>query len=233
MTFRFGWLFIAVGASGLLIGETPASSVKASLQLERKATGGDPQVPVLGFVARSSPVGLQPVLGTSGAVVLGELIAAGENVTRLVVRPASSTRWLSARTPQSSDGFRCREASHRISGCCPERCPVRDRLAFSSDGSVAVLYSAAGQRIQVITGLPSDPQVARTLDASLFSDVPLTALAISNDAANVLAGQSDGSAGAIWLFAGDARPRRITNAGYPSAIRFFANNQDALAVTKG
>src|SRR5690349_2446552 len=87
MTHRFGWLCIAVGASGLLMGETPSSSLKASLQVERKAAAGAPQVPVLGFVARSSPVGLQPVLGTSGAVVLGDLIVANDDVTRIVVAP--------------------------------------------------------------------------------------------------------------------------------------------------
>ena len=109
--------------------------------------------------------------------------------------------------------------------------PHSDRTAFSPSGSVAVLYSASTQQAQVITGLPSSPQLSLTVDLSP-SALPLTCLAVSDDAQAILAGVSDGTRGAIWMFVAGKAGQQITTAGLPSGLRFFSASENAVAADK-
>jgi hypothetical protein len=109
--------------------------------------------------------------------------------------------------------------------------PHSDSIAFSPSGSAAVLYAARTRSAQVIVGLPASPRLDRTVDLSVAA-LPLTSIAISDDAQAILAGFSDGLHGSIWSFT--AQPaQQIAPAGLPIAIRFFPGSSDAVAADRG
>lgn len=73
-----------------------------------------------------------------------------------------------------------------------------DGIAWSADGSLAVLYSLSGNWMQLVSGLPSNPHVAGAIDLSQL-------------------------AGALSAVAVDAQGKRIAVAmtGQPSSVFFF------------
>ncbi len=74
-----------------------------------------------------------------------------------------------------------------------------ERIAWSGDGSVAILYSTAANWLQRISGLPGNPQVDAPVDLSTLNG-SLSAVAIDRQGKNVaLAIQGD--SGGVYLLA--------------------------------
>lgn len=225
MKTRFEWLLILAAASGALLAETPSAKLDAS--------AARLQVPVLGFVTGSAPISLRPILGAPGSVVLGDAIPLPGQLTKIAVAPGQQYAIVEL------DGGTEAAILPLDSGVAgdlqtiPGTVAHWDRIAFSNSGSFAVLYSAAEQRLQVVSGLPSQAAAMRTLDPAGLGNVPVSALAVSDDGQSVLIGQSDGTSGSVSLFAADQPANRIAAAGDPSALKFLPDSQDALLADRG
>jgi hypothetical protein len=182
--------------------------------------------PIVGFIVQSGTPQLRPVIGAIGAAVLGEPIPLSGEITRLVLSPMQ-TFALAERTvdqplallPVGADGV---GAQLTIAGAFSRS----DRIEFSPAGSVAALYSAALQRIQILSNLPESPQVAQEFDLSSLS-APVTSLAI-DDTSNLLVGTSDGDIGGVYRIFPDSATTPLFTLGVPSAITFVAGTGTAL-----
>ncbi len=210
---RVSRLYLAIAASGTLIAQSlpPAHG---------------PEIPLLGFLSSDSPLSVRPIVGSPGAIVVGAEIALPGDVTR--VTPAPGQRFAIVERSGSSELaiLHLGATEARSEEPLPGAFGHADSIAFSPSGRVALLYSASVQQAQVITGLPSG-QVAQSLDLTPLNGVPVTSLAVSDDAQTTLVGVSNGSSGAVWSFAAGQPPRQVLQLGAPIAMRFLADNQDA------
>jgi hypothetical protein len=110
-----------------------------------------------------------------------------------------------------------------------------DQIAWATDAKTVVLYSAANAQAVVIRNLDSAPAADSPI---VFSGPPgsLTALAISNGAAAMIAGISDPSDGGLFLvsagtFTRLAYGKNFTGVTFdPSGQNAFAADRDALLV---
>ena len=73
-----------------------------------------------------------------------------------------------------------------------------DGIAWSGDGSVAILYSSAGSWLQVLRGLPGNPQVGSLVDLSPLGG-PLSAVASDSQGQNVAIAMQGTGGGAFLL----------------------------------
>jgi hypothetical protein len=185
------------------------------------------RVPMIGFAPMPSSGGLRPVWGTFGADILGDPMALPSGVNLIAAAPGQQYA-LSVRGDQGELGLvLLNEATgigdfQTISGALANA----DHISFSPKGSSAILYASTTQRFEVLTGLPSAPRVARDVDGSLFV-ASVVALAVSDDAAVVLAGFS-GDTPSITLLASDGTVQTVLNAASVAAIRFFPGTHDAV-----
>lgn len=189
------------------------------------ANGSLPRVPVLGYFGSGSSV--RPIVGAPGAVVLGGAIALPDGISEVTPVPMSNFAIAESAGASESAVIPLNVDSAGEVRAIESSFAHSDRIAFSSSGTVAALYSSSAQQAQILVGLPENPRVDRSVDLSA-PGLPLTALAVSDDAQTILAGFSDGSSGAVWAFANGADPRQIAAAGNPSALRFFAASNDSV-----
>ena len=189
-------------------------------------------VPLLGYLASGSPVTVRPIAGAPGAVVLGGAIPLPDHITRVIPAPGQPFALVETAGAAQSGIVILSLAGAGNVLAIPNTFPHSDRVAFSPSGSVAVLYSAATQQAQVVSGLPASPQLSRTVDLSP-SGLPLVSIAVSDDAQAILAGVSDGTSGAVWTFVAGESAQQATSAGVPSALRFFSSKQDAIVADRG
>jgi hypothetical protein len=189
-------------------------------------------VPVLGYLASDSPVSVRPIAGTPGAVVLGGSLSLPDGITRIIPAPGQQFALVEVSNAAGSGVVALGVAGASNVTAIANTFSHSDRIAFSPSGSVAVLYSAAAQLAQIVTGLPSSAQLSRTVDLSP-AGLPLVSIAVSDDAQAILAGVSDRARGSIWSFVAGQSPRWVTATGVPSALRFFSGKQDAVAADKG
>jgi hypothetical protein len=180
--------------------------------------------PVIGFVSQPGPQ-LRPLLGTAGAVVLGDPIALPDGLTNLVIAPTHTFAIAERGTDQEPViipiGLNGAGAPNALSGAFPRS----GHLEFSPSGRIAVLYSAKQGRAQLFTELPESPRLSQEFDLSSLP-APVTAIAVS-DGGSLLIGVSDGQNGAVYR----ATQNRLINllpVNVPSAIRFLSNSDSAV-----
>lgn len=190
------------------------------------------RVPTLGYLVSVADVSVRPIVGSPGAVVLGPALPLPDGVTRVVPAPGQPFAIVECAGAAESGVLTLSLSGSGDVLAIANTFAHSDRIAFSPSGAVAVLYAASTQQAEVITGLPSSPQLSRTVDLSQ-AGLPLTSIAVSDDAQAILAGVSDGTRGAIWTFAAGQSAQEVTAAGNPSALRFFSGKQDAVAADKG
>lgn len=217
---RFGLVLLAACwsliPSGLALGQPTPSGLK---------------IPLLGFLVSNAPFRVRPVVGSPGAVVLGSELPIPDQVSAVSVAPGQQFAVIETSSGQSEVLPLTLDGSGAVIPI-PNSLANPDGVAFSPSGTVAVLYSARARSAEVILGLPASPRLDRTVDLSAAS-LPLTSVAISDDAQTILAGFSDGSHGSIWSFAAAQTAQQIAPAGLPVAIRFFPGSSDAVAADRG
>src|SRR5262249_36640827 len=103
-----------------------------------------------------------------------------------------------------------------------------DLITFGPSGSSAVLYDNAPGRIQVITGLPDAPSIARELNLPGGAASSLTALAVSDNGSALLAGFSSDSGSSISLLQAEGGTRFVAAVRHPSVIAFLSHSGDAV-----
>ena len=191
------------------------------------------KAPLLGYLVSTSPVSVRPIAGAPGAVVLGGAISLPAGITSISAAPGQPFAIVEqAGASQSGVLALSLEGAGEVASIA-NSFAHSDRIAFSPSGSTAVLYSATARRAQVITGLPANPRLNRTVDLSASGNSDVTSIAVSDDGQTILAGVSDGAQGAIWNFTSGQSAQQVTAAGVPSAMRFFSGKKDAVAVDRG
>ncbi len=198
-----------------------SASVAASVAL---AQDTKPQIPLLGYLSNGARV--RAIAGAPGGVVIGDTIPVPDDITSIAPIPGQRAAIVERSGAQESAVLPLGVVDSGTPAPIANSFPHSDRIAFSPCGSVAVLYSADRHQAQVITGLPDQPQIAQIIDFSALT-LPLTSIAVSDDAQAVLAGTSDGASGAVWLFASGQDAQQVASAGNPIAIRFFDGKRDA------
>ncbi len=102
-----------------------------------------------------------------------------------------------------------------------------DRIVLSPSGEAAGLYNRQTKQVQIVTGLPDDPQARGRASVETVPGV-LAALAISDDGESVLAGVSAEGGGSVYLVGPQQSPRSILPVGRPSSIAFLHGSSDAV-----
>lgn len=158
--------------------------------LTGQVTGVSHASPRLGFVPGATPGILQPILGLPGAARLGDPIALPNAVVQLQLAPGHAY----AVAMQPSDGA---TVLLRMRGRLP-MAPITGALAhpdlvsFSPSGRALVLYSQSSNRLQVFTGLPDTPGLARDI-ATVSMAGGVSKAAISDDAQILLIADETGT----------------------------------------
>ena len=182
--------------------------------------------PISGFVLDGRSRAIRPVNGIPGAALLGApaaipfevqaaAVAAGHDYALVV---DESGRVMLARG---------------LASAAPAVTAVTDaiggvsRMALSENGSSAVLYSADGARLQVVTGLPDQARAEAPADASgLGSEI--TALAMDDSGKRAFAGTASG----VYALSGGALTR-LAGGHEVSAIALLNGGRDVAFASKG
>jgi WD40 repeat protein len=180
--------------------------------------------PRLGYLYDSAKQSLRAIEGIAAASLLGATLDPGINLSDALISADQSYALAvtaNDRTARVLPLGLGDLAANRIAGS--ER-PV-DRIALSPRGAAAALYNSADGILQIVTGLSDAPTVVREI-----SYPGLALLAISDDAALVLASSSDPSK-PVTLFGQSSGPRDIPILGPVSAMAFRPNSHDLLVAT--
>lgn len=177
----------------------------------------------LGFVFDSGRHQLRSVLGMPGAAFIGEALSAEREISGAVISPQQNYALV---TSDDRLGL-VRLSAVRIPLAIE---PVSDRapdaIALSPTGAAAALFYAADNCAEVLTGLPDAPAVLRRACFSGFAG-SLSALAVSDDGAAVLAGLGSADAEAVLAAETGGNARQLLSA-HVAAAAFFARGGDAV-----
>jgi len=190
-----------------------------SLAAENELAG-----PVLGFVYDPAN-GLQPVLGVPGAATVGPPLELTSDFSRAVISPRQDYALaVSASTPnllRVSMGHRVSVEQFGI--------PLSGSglIALSPTGSAAAVHDPDRNRIQVISGIPSAPVLAREFDLATFAGA-LATLAVSDDANMMIAGFSEVEENAVVALGSEGAVRFLTAPGRATAATFLPGSRDAI-----
>ena len=184
--------------------------------------------PNLGLIHDPIRKVLRPLLGVPGAAVLGDPLPLDFAVEMAAIAPSGSFALL--RASGAPDLRLMRSTSeghlvHSIGGALEDA----DRIVLGSAAWSAAAYNSASRRLQLLRGLPWEPEVTREIDISAFDGV-VTALAVSDDGRNALVAFSTDETSSVWIFAVDEDPKSILSAGRVVSISFTAGAADALIV---
>ena len=192
---------------------------------------GKVQGPVAGYVFDGPAHALRPVLGIPGASLLGDPVDLGMSMTAAAVSQAQDAVLAvaadgSLHAFQLSAGVASEVAVNGFS-VSPER------IVFSPSGSAAAVYG--GGRIQVLTGVGTNPHAGSIFDISALLALPgnrghstlAGSFAVSDDGVYVLVASGSG----VQVFGGGS-PRQVAT-GRGLAVAFARGNHDAVAAGTG
>jgi hypothetical protein len=106
-----------------------------------------------------------------------------------------------------------------------------DGIAWSRDGSLAVLYSSAGRWFQTITGFPNAPVAGQMVDASNLG-ASLTAVAVDATGKQIAIAIS-GDNGGVYQTTGGQDLTTLVAMSKPMALSFSADAQTLYALDAG
>lgn len=182
------------------------------------AWAGDISGPVAGYFFDAPSRSVRPVLGIPGASTIGQPLDLGFDAAVAAVAPAQDFLLAGgsdgrARLIRLSGGFAA-EAFDALHGA-PER------IVFSPRGAAAVLVNAG--TLDVYTGLPGSPALARTLAVTASP----AALAVSDDGEAVLAVFD----GVLSVAGAAAEWKTLASAGKAALAAFAPASRDAAVVS--
>ena len=182
------------------------------------------QTPVLGFVGGANQSELQSLLGIPGASALGEPLALPAGVTGVHFAPGQNYALLASNAGSSLGlmTFQGTEVGAVVAICGAVSQP--GIVAFSPGASAAALYSMA-DGLQVITGLPDSPKLARVVPDSELPD-EVRFLAVADDSVTLLEGTAHS---AIYLLPQLGAPRLLYTAGDLQGMAFVPKTNDLVA----
>jgi uncharacterized membrane protein len=231
---------IAVAAVTLMRAQAPSAVIRAmDPQLHKASSNNQPVaapaiplagLPVAGYVLGPGPLDLRTLILTSKTPRLGDAVAAPENARRLFLPPRQQYALLE----QNSDAPVALWPLHRaaVSATQQEAIPLTGALAhpdvvvFSPRGDAALLYSAAANKMQVVSNLPNQPSVGK--DLSIPGTVTQNLVALTDDASLVVFWSPES---ASLRFSSKESAWQSFDVGVtPSALAFVPNSHD-LAIS--
>jgi len=183
------------------------------------------QTPVLGFVSSAGTGELRSLVGIPGASALGEPLAVPTGVLSVYFAPGQSYALLAPKTGNSLGlmTFQGVDEQAVVPVCGAIRQP--DIVAFSPGASTAALYSKTEGRLQVVTGLPDSPQLARVIPGSDLPD-EVRFLAIADDGVTLVEGTVQS---AVYLLPQVGSPRLLYTAGDLQGMALAPRSSDLVA----
>ncbi len=186
------------------------------------------QTPLLGFVYNAERSELRSILGIPGASLFGAPISIPAGVTRMYFAPRQTYALLAHRFVGSIGLMTLQGAEGSVTAVCGA-ISQPDLITFSPSGGAAALYSRGAGQIQVITGLPSAPQVARVIASNELPDA-LRLLAIADDGVTLLEGTSHN---AIYLLPAAGSPQLLYSAADLGGMVFAPRTADVVVFDRG
>ena len=189
------------------------------------STGTNLSGPQLGLVFDRRAGALRPISGIPGAATTGEPLALGFAISRAEISPAQDAALvLNARS--SSVALIRASGSDWVTASLDGVEPAPDSMAFSPGGSAAALYYVAG-RVQILTGLPATPAVAREIDVSSLP-VPITAMAVDDTGSFLLMAAGQAESVSLYYVPVSSSPSLVGSFRSVSSVRLFNAGQQAL-----
>jgi hypothetical protein len=225
-----GWLLILTPALGTAQVQVAVSAPSTAKVLEEGAAqedGGKPiEGPVLGYVFDREKQLLWPLIGIAGASQMAPAFQLGVHLGGLEIS-SQQNYGLGHQTGTGEvhlfDLSGAQPAEREISGLDTGI----DRIVLSPSGDAAGLYDRQTKQVQIVTGLPDEPQVRGRVSVESLPGV-LAALAISDSGELLLAGVSETARGSVHLLGPQRSPRSVLPLGRPSSIAFLHNSSDAV-----
>jgi WD40 repeat protein len=170
--------------------------------------------PTLGYLYDSDSKAIRVLSGIPGAASLDGGLSVPDKLEQAAISP--NGKYAIAAIKDSGSLSLITWSTDAVTSATLDGTPASaDLVAFSNSSAVAAILSRDAQTIQIWTGLPDQPFLARQVAA-----VDLSTLAVSDDGA-LLAGANTSS---VFLIGGD-QPKLIANGG-PYALTFLKDSHD-------
>jgi hypothetical protein len=198
------------------------ASLAAMLEAQPQGTINGP---VAGYVFDKAARALRPVLGLPGASLLGSPIRWRYRVDQAFVAPRLDSA-VGVTPERAFRLFRMRDGvvtELAVGGLAQAGSPYS--VAYSPSGSSVALY--AGNRVQLISGLPDAPVVGGSIDLTA-TGVPF-ALAVSDDARSLLVSVNN----SIRFFESYANMGKLIDTAPGAVVAFAAGSHDAAVADSG
>ena len=215
-----GWPDCALGERGLFLRESTAAE---TTEAEPPTPPEMFSTPSVGYVFDPDTQALRPILGTAGAALFGSRVELGMAVRRAWVPPRPSFLLAEVEGSQEVlllDTQHGSEAAKSLTGL-----PIgANQVAVSPTGTAMAFYFRADNRFQIVSGLPSSPEVSSGID--LGAPGLLSSLAVSDDGQTALAAFTDAGTSSLYVLQA-TQNRIIAQARDVRAMTFLANSLNA------
>jgi hypothetical protein len=198
------------------------SSFAGFLPAEQTSLSG----PIEGFTFDDPTGSFRAVIGFPGSASLGPAILSGFGYGSVAPQRDYGLAFSDGRSSFVSG----------LSSAGPATSPlaaVVDRpedVAWSGDGSFAVLFSRSGNWIQTLAGLPNSPAAAASTDLSYLGG-PLSAISVDATGKRIAVGIA-GDSGGVYLITNGGSPVSVLAVSNPIALA-FSGDDSALYVLDG
>jgi DNA-binding beta-propeller fold protein YncE len=191
----------------------PAADRNASQQM---------QSPVLGFVYAAGGE-VRTIQGIPGASTLSDPLALPDGVTSIEFAPGQQFAVFEQTNGASIGVITFSSVGTGPLIPIPGGISQPDIISFSPNGTAVALYSASEGRLQVIGGLPNQPQLNREMSSSELPGA-VRLLALADDGVTLLEGTADS---AVYLLAGSG-PQLLESVSDLGGMVFTPKSNDAL-----
>ena len=209
---------------GLLAGIFSAASLVSAGQLSGTLAG-----PGLGSMWSTSDGKLHPLLGIAGNATIGNAEDLGFTFSQVL---ALDGRHFLASTDANAAVLSINVAAVPASITVVANAPAAPSLAVGSRGGTSAgLYYAAQQRVLIVTGLPSTPNVSYIVDVSSAGQ-PLSRMAVDDSGSMLLYSVSDGARDTLYGWTPANGYRLLTTSDSISDIALAVNGDAIVADAK-
>ncbi len=217
--FTISLLNLGCGGGGL----PPSKQVSQSIQTDSKVSQSM-QAPMLGFVNTTNGGEVRAIFGIPGAAILSQPLALPAGVTNLNFAPGQKYAIVAGASGAPIGVMTFPTANPgpviEISGAISQP----DIVSFSPNGAAAAVYSASEGRLEVVSGLPANPLVAREISSADLPN-PVRLLALADDGVTLLEGGANSTV--YWLAVG-AGPQLLDTVGDLEGMTFVPQSANAL-----
>jgi len=180
--------------------------------------------PVEGYTFDAPTASLRAIMGFPGAASFGPAVLNGLEFGSA----APSKNYAIAFQSGSFVLVNGLDSGNVSTRAIPSVTRVPDGVAWSSDGTVAVLYSLAGNWLQTISGLPADPVAGASVEVPGNLGT-LAAVAVERQGSRIAIATSGSSAG-IYLLSSDQSFSPLLQLARPAALSFSNDATQLFAI---